>query len=85
MVLGTNIERGCLDGPVVKVCEMAPNSTCEYCSEPRCNSKSYEIFCHRCTPFNPMCAYKQQDTLALPCNLQLATLNDRNWCYTEIK
>lgn len=62
-------------------CDM-DKTNCELCKSPACNSESYTLSCHHCTPFNPMCAYTQQDTFALPCLDMHERMGDKMQCYS---
>lgn len=57
--------RGCLQGELKNMCDLA-GSDCKRCHKGGCNSDVVSLYCHQCTPFNPMCMYEQQDTLAPP-------------------
>lgn len=68
---------------MTELCANATKDNCDICKGAGCNSVSYGVTCHQCTPLNPMCAYQQMDTLVLPCDAgKVTSLFDYNDCYT---
>lgn len=79
--VGGRIFRGCNQDQMEERCER-DKTNCEVCRSPSCNKESYTLSCHHCTPFNPMCAYTQQDTFALPCKEEPESIGDKFECYS---
>lgn len=79
--VGGRIFRGCYQDKMKERCDR-DKANCEECKSPSCNSESYTLSCHHCTPFNAMCAYTQQDVFACPCKQTPENIGDKFECYS---
>lgn len=77
--------RGCNEGHLMTLCGEAGSQNCDLCRGPACNKQPYLMFCHQCTPSNPMCIYTQQDSFAVPCHGgPIQNIFDDELCYTSL-